>query len=73
MSCWVEPKYIQYFTLSNHDTKLKENTSTAIFKKGINKAGFSLFSSASWFCELTLIQFLKILSLTTTKEKGTSC
>lgn len=31
--CWVELKYIQYLTFNNHDTKLKENPSTAKLKK----------------------------------------
>lgn len=33
LSCWVEVKYIQYFTFNNHDTNLKENASIAELKK----------------------------------------
>lgn len=46
LSFWLELKHIQYFTFNNHDTRLKENASTAKLKKKIKPTGLSLFSSA---------------------------
>lgn len=44
LSFWLELKHIQYFTFNNHDTRLKENASTAKLKK--KPTGLSLSSSA---------------------------